>query len=91
MPLLCFAHGTELKMYANERRGDQPDEFPLRFLPFMQREKIFDYADPEHGVDMVAAISAEQIEALLGRVPGVPARARGALATTATTSRSSTG
>ena len=36
MPLLCFAHGTELKMYANERRGDRPDEFPLRFLPFMQ-------------------------------------------------------
>ena len=53
MPLLCFAHGTELKMYANELRGDDPD-FPLRFLPFMQDEKIFDYADPEHGVDVVA-------------------------------------
>jgi len=24
MPLLCFTHGTELKMYANERRGDRP-------------------------------------------------------------------
>ena len=72
MPLLCFAHGTELKMYANERRGDQPEEFPLRFLPFMQREKIFDYADPEHGVDVVAAISAEQIEALLGVFPEFP-------------------
>jgi len=24
MPLLCFAHGTELKMYANEKRGDNP-------------------------------------------------------------------
>lgn len=65
MPLLCFAHGTELKMFNNERRGDQPEEFPLRFLPFMQREKIFDYADPNHGVDVAAAISMEQVNALL--------------------------
>ena len=47
MPLLAFAHGTELKMYNNEKRGDNPAEFPLRFLPFMQNEKIFDYADPD--------------------------------------------
>src|SRR3954454_3318723 len=72
MTLLCSAHGTELKMYANERRGDQPEEFPLRFLPFMRREKIFDYADPDHGVDVVAAISDEQIEALLGIFPEFP-------------------
>jgi glycosyltransferase involved in cell wall biosynthesis len=72
MPLLCFAHGTELKMYANEKRGDRPDEFPLRFLPFMQAEKIFDYDDPDHGVDMVASISAEQIEALVGLFPEFP-------------------
>ena len=73
MPVLCFAHGTELKMYANERRGDQPEEFPLRFLPFMQREKIFDYADLEHGVDVVAAISEEQVRAFLGIFPEFPA------------------
>jgi glycosyltransferase involved in cell wall biosynthesis len=72
MPLLCFTHGTELKMYANERRGDRPDEFPLRFLPFMQGEKVFDYADPAHGVDMVATISAEQIEAFLAVFPEFP-------------------
>lgn len=72
MPLLCFAHGTELKMYANEKRQDNPAEFPLRFLPFMQREKIFAYDDPEHGVDMVAAISGEQVEALLGVFPEFP-------------------
>jgi glycosyltransferase involved in cell wall biosynthesis len=72
MPLVCFAHGTELKMYANERRGDQPAEFPLRFLPYMQRERIFDYADPDHGVDVVAAISAEQVEAFLGVFPEFP-------------------
>ena len=70
MPLLCFAHGTELKMYANERRG--ADEFPLRFLPYMQQEKVFDFAVPEHGVDVVASISAEQIEALLGIFPEFP-------------------
>ena len=57
MPLLCFAHGTELKMYNNEKRGDDPVDFPLRFTPFVQQEKIFDYADPDHGVDVVAAIS----------------------------------
>ncbi|HEU4348028.1 MAG TPA: glycosyltransferase [Actinoplanes sp.] len=72
MPLLCFAHGTELKMYEHERRGEQPAEFPLRFLPFMQAEKIFDHADPEHGVDVVAAISAEQIEAFLRIFPEFP-------------------
>jgi len=72
MPLLCFAHGTELKMFANERRGDRPDEFPMRFLPFMQNEKIFAYDDPGHGVDMVASISAEQIEALVGLFPEFP-------------------
>jgi glycosyltransferase involved in cell wall biosynthesis len=72
MPLLCFTHGTELKMYANERRGDRPEEFPLRFLPFMQGEKVFDYADPAHGVDMVATISAEQVEAFLAVFPEFP-------------------
>jgi glycosyltransferase involved in cell wall biosynthesis len=72
MTLLCFAHGTELKMYANEQRGDQPAEFPLRFLPYMKQEKIFDFADPDHGVDVVAAISAEQVEAFLGVFPEFP-------------------
>lgn len=72
MTLLCFAHGTELKMFDNERRGDEPEEFPLRFLPFMRREKIFDHADPDHGVDVVAAISLEQVGALLDLFPEFP-------------------
>lgn len=72
MTELCFAHGTELKMFNNERRGDEPAEFPLRFLPFMQREKIFDFADPEHGVDVAAAISTEQVEALVDVFPEFP-------------------
>lgn len=73
MTELCFAHGTELKMFDNERRGDDPAEFPMRFWPFMQREKIFDFADPDHGVDLVAAISAEQVEAFLDVYPEFPA------------------
>ena len=38
----------------------------------MQREKIFDFADPEHGVDVVAAISNEQVDALLDVFPEFP-------------------
>jgi glycosyltransferase involved in cell wall biosynthesis len=72
MPLLCFVHGTELKMYANEQRGDRPEEFPLRFLPYMQGEKIFDYKDPEHGVDVVASISDEQVDAFARVFPEFP-------------------
>ncbi len=63
VPVLCFAHGTELKMYQHELSGADPDEFPLRFVPFMAAEQIFDYGSPDHGVDVVAAISAEQVEA----------------------------
>ena len=73
VPLMCFVHGTELKMYAHEKRGDDPAGFPLRFLPFMQQEEIFDYADPDHGVDVVAAISGEQIEAFQRVFPEFPA------------------
>jgi glycosyltransferase involved in cell wall biosynthesis len=72
IPLLCFVHGTELKMFNHEISGDDPVEFPSRFLPYMKSEKIFDFADPDHGVDVVASISAEQIEAFLGVFPEFP-------------------
>ena len=72
VPLLCFVHGTELKMYNHEAGGDDPVEFPPRFLPWMKGEKIFDHADPDHGVDVVASISAEQIEAFLHVFPEFP-------------------
>lgn len=72
VPVLTFAHGTELKMFAHELDGSDPEQFPLRFLPFMQAEKIFDYAAPEHGVDVVAAISAEQVEAFCAMFPEFP-------------------
>jgi glycosyltransferase involved in cell wall biosynthesis len=70
--LLCFAHGTELKMFNHERSGDDPAEFPMRFWPFMQRERIFDFASPDHGVDLAAAISAEQVDALADVFPEFP-------------------
>ncbi len=72
MPLLCFAHGTALKMYANERRGDQPDEFPRRFLPMIEGERIFSYGDPAGTVDLTAAISTQQIDALVDMFPAFP-------------------
>ncbi|MEM9440540.1 MAG: glycosyltransferase [Pseudomonadota bacterium] len=72
MPLLCFAHGTALKMYANERRGDQPKEFPLRFLPMIEQERIFNYGDPGGTVDLAAAISTQQVDALVDIFPAFP-------------------
>ncbi len=72
MPLLCFAHGTALKMYANERRGDQADEFPLRFLPMIDGERIFHHGDAAGSVDLAAAISTQQIDALIDIFPSFP-------------------
>ena len=80
MPLLCFVHGTALKMYANERRGDKPDEYPLRFLPMIEDEMIFantderatSQDDSQLGVDLFAAISGEQVGALRGLFPSIP-------------------
>ena len=72
MPLLCFAHGTALKMYANERRGDRPDEFPRRFLPMIERERIFHHGDAAGSVDLAAAISTQQVEALIDIFPSFP-------------------
>jgi glycosyltransferase involved in cell wall biosynthesis len=44
----------------------------MRFWPFMRAEKIFDYAEPDHGVDVVAAISLEQVDAFLDVFPEFP-------------------
>lgn len=72
VPVLCFVHGTELKMFDNELRGDDPAAYPLRFGPFMAAEKIFDLDDPDHGVDVVAAISRQQVEAFARLFPQFP-------------------
>ncbi|WP_026204998.1 glycosyltransferase [Actinomycetospora chiangmaiensis] len=67
IPLVCFVHGTELKMFHKEQAGQEPEEFPLRFLPFMQQEHIF-----PGGVDVVASISSEQIDAFADVFPDFP-------------------
>ncbi|WP_433799617.1 glycosyltransferase [Actinomycetospora sp. CA-084318] len=79
IPLVCFVHGTELKMFAKEQSGQEPEEFPLRFLPFMQQEKVFEAGDaaersstPWVGVDVVASISSEQIDAFADVFPEFP-------------------
>ncbi len=55
--LLCFVHGTALKMFAHEQAGVDP-EYPRRFLPMMEQAGVF---AAEGGVDLCAAISEEQI------------------------------
>jgi glycosyltransferase involved in cell wall biosynthesis len=72
MPHLCFAHGTALKKYAKERAGDNPAEFPSRFLPMIERERLFDHGSGEPGVDLCAAISTQQMDALVDIFPTFP-------------------
>jgi len=55
--LLCFVHGTALKMFAHEQAGIDPD-YPNRFLPIMNEARVF---EPDGEVDLCAAISAEQL------------------------------
>ncbi|MEL6986105.1 MAG: glycosyltransferase family 4 protein, partial [Actinomycetota bacterium] len=55
--LLCFVHGTALKMFAHEKAGIDPD-YPSRFLPIMTDAGVF---EPDGEVDLCAAISAEQL------------------------------
>lgn len=69
--LVCFVHGTALKMFANEKRGDNTDEYPMRFLPMMQIERIFDYSNAS-SIDTCVAISNEQVNALGSIFPEFP-------------------
>ncbi len=68
--LLCFVHGTALKMFAHEKEGIDL-EYPLRFLPMMQREGVF--VDTTH-VDVCAAISREQLEKFTEVFPEFPSK-----------------
>lgn len=74
LALICFVHGTALKMYENERRGDNTAEYPMRFLPMMEREKVFSDPASAPGIDMFAAISSQQKQALTSIFPAIPAR-----------------
>lgn len=71
--LVCFVHGTALKMFANEKRGDKPEEYPMRFLPLMKQERIFDYENA-NGVDTCVAVSNQQVHALESIFPEFPSQ-----------------
>ncbi|GBG25120.1 GDP-Man:Man3GlcNAc2-PP-Dol alpha-1,2-mannosyltransferase [Hondaea fermentalgiana] len=62
--LVCFVHGTALKMYVHERDQKKPDEFPMRFLPMMKDSGVFDPSD-DCSVQICFAISNQQIDAFL--------------------------
>ncbi|MEE9416421.1 MAG: glycosyltransferase family 4 protein [Acidimicrobiales bacterium] len=68
--LLCFAHGTALKMYTNERAG--LEDFPTRFSRFIEDEGVFSFGDPRGHVDVCAAISLQQVEAVREAFPEFP-------------------
>lgn len=55
--LICFVHGTALKMFAHEKEAVDP-EYPLRFLPLIRDAGVF---GANSGIDICAAISNEQI------------------------------
>ncbi len=60
-PLVCFLHGTALNMYRLEKAQQLPEEFPLRFLPMMETERVFNSWE-EDGVQLCYAVSNQQIQ-----------------------------
>jgi len=62
--LACFVHGTALKMYVHERNQKLPEEYPLRFLPMMEKSGVFN-PDDNCSVQICYAISQQQIEAFV--------------------------
>lgn len=72
IPLICFAHGTALKMFAHEKAGQNVQEFPARFLPMMQNEGVFDPSCARGSVDLVATISNQQVDAFCDIFPAFP-------------------
>jgi len=72
IPILCFVHGTAMKMYAAELAQELPGEFPWRFLPLVRSSGVFgDSAD--RAVDWCAAISTEQVDKFTDLFPDYPA------------------
>eukprot|EP00511_Aplanochytrium_stocchinoi_P004848 CAMPEP_0204834548 /NCGR_PEP_ID=MMETSP1346-20131115/20045_1 /ASSEMBLY_ACC=CAM_ASM_000771 /TAXON_ID=215587 /ORGANISM="Aplanochytrium stocchinoi, Strain GSBS06" /LENGTH=470 /DNA_ID=CAMNT_0051967917 /DNA_START=106 /DNA_END=1518 /DNA_ORIENTATION=+ len=71
--LACFVHGTALKMYVHEMKGGNQKEFPKRFLPLLQSEKVFDsFGETGDGVQICYAISNQQVDALENVFPEFP-------------------
>lgn len=71
IPVLCFVHGTALKMFIHEKRGDNQEEFPMRFLALQEREGTFSSGE-RRAVDWCAAISREQLERFRSVFPDYP-------------------
>jgi glycosyltransferase involved in cell wall biosynthesis len=59
--LCVFVHGTALKMYVHEKGAKNPAEYPMRFLPIMEKEGIF--AKDSGIVSRIFAISNAQVDA----------------------------
>lgn len=74
IPIVCYLHGTALKMYKNEKahKDGKPfkDEYWLRFLPMMQEEAVFESADM---IACCVAISEQVKETFIGIFPNYPA------------------
>jgi len=68
--LCVFVHGTALKMYVHERNAANPEEYPSRFLPLMQKEGIF--SENSDAVARIFAISAQQVDAFMDIFPDFP-------------------
>merc|ERR1712228_547194 len=58
-------------MYVHEMEQKLPEEYPARFLPLLQKEKIFSSCDLD-GVQLGYAISNQQVDALLEIYPSFP-------------------
>ena len=63
IPIVCFSHGTALKMFVHEMKGANQEEYPMRFYKLIKDEKVF--SDMETGVKMVFVISDDQKEKFL--------------------------
>jgi len=66
--ILCFAHGTALKMFSHEAKGGDP-EYPNRFFAMLTRTGLFGKDSP---IDLCAAISREQLSAFATLFPDYP-------------------
>ena len=64
-----FVHGTALKMFEHECGGNNPEEFPLRFFPLVQKESVFAPNSPFHSV---FAISEQQVATFHKIFPDYP-------------------
>lgn len=65
--LCVFVHGTALKMYVHEKAAAAPEEYPLRFLPLVENEKLF--CKDSENVARIFTISAQQVDAFKAIFP----------------------